>query len=120
MLLAGVVMASLILTGCTTVVVAPAPTEPAAPVVVEPAETAAQPEADPEAEYLELFKKEAPIAYASSSDKELVALGYTVCIKLDEGWTTEEVMQSLVDVGADDARLVAAAVYGALTFLCPP
>ena len=57
----------------------------------------------------------------SSSKADVIQLGDLICQSLDEGNSIGAVVQVLANSSADssDSELAAAAIYGAITYICP-
>jgi len=69
---------------------------------------------DPEGEYLQSLKENAPRLYADTSSRDLVASGYEACNTLESGYSVAEVMDATMTDGATDWPLIIAAATGHL------
>lgn len=93
------------------------------PVTAEsPAEASAEPEATGESTFLEFMRREAPMTYTETTERELVSGGYTVCTFFRDGATGREVAEAMAAsaqaTGGDTTESIVL-IYGAVTHLCP-
>ena len=90
--------------------------EPATPTAT------ADPDAPDEAAYLEFMKQQAPLLYAENPERDVLALGYTVCTSFRDGASGRDVVlalgQGTQDLGLNTEDALVAA-WAAAHELCP-
>ncbi|MGM7677589.1 DUF732 domain-containing protein [Microbacterium sp. A94] len=76
-----------------------------------------------EDDFIDFIKRNAPVGYAVSTDREVIAYGYGICKLLDDGLSVVEIMARTVELSTDDnaalAEMAQVSVAGAPQTLCP-
>lgn len=126
-------MAALAVAGCTVNIGVPAAnssvdSETSATVAPPSVDTQPHAESDtaevPDAEtvFVEFMKREAPMTYSATSERDLIAGGYTVCTFFRDGSSGREVVEAMGKsaqaLGMDTTESVVL-IYGAVQILCP-
>lgn len=89
----------------------------------EPVEPIDETPATAEDDFIDFIKKNAPVGYAASEDREIIAYGYGICKLLDGGATVVEIVSRTLDLATEDGQafveMAQVSVVGAPQTLCP-